>query len=177
VADVAAVPDVLDTDAGGAVPLRLGLTTLTTQSCTLRLSSSDLAVEVTSGDELIWRSSACPDALSATSITLRRGWISYADVQWDGRLATEECGDGERLAEPGYYWAEAAVIGGEPARSQFQLTEPPPEPSPTSTPTPLPDSESETGTQSEPEAATEPTSGPRATSSASTSPAASDDAG
>jgi hypothetical protein len=170
VADVAAVPDVLDTDAGGAVPLRLAITTLTAQACTLRLSSSDIVVEVTSGDELIWRSSACPDALPSTSVILRRGWISHVEMQWDGRLATEECGDGERSAEPGYYWAEAAVIGGEPARSQFQLTEPPPEPSPIRTPTPSPESEPESDAQSEPESAA-------SSSPAPSSPTASDGAG
>jgi hypothetical protein len=108
VADVAVVPDVVDAHTGGPVPQRL------------------LALELVSGEDLIWRASACPDALEPQTLTLRRGWITYVEVNWNGRRGTEDCLPTNDLAKPGYYWAEAAVIGGEPERSQFRLTTPPP---------------------------------------------------
>jgi hypothetical protein len=126
VADVAVVPDVVDAHTGGPVPLRLGLATLTTSACSLRLSQRLLALELVSGEDLIWRASACPDALEPQTLTLRRGWITYVEVNWNGRRGTEDCLPTNDLAKPGYYWAEAAVIGGEPERSQFRLTTPPP---------------------------------------------------
>lgn len=126
VADVAVVPDVVDAHSGGPVPLRIGLSTLTTSACSLRLSQRLLALELVSGEDLIWRASACPDALEPQILTLRRGWIRYVEVTWNGRRGTEDCLPTNDLARPGYYWAEAAVIGGEPERSQFLLAAPPP---------------------------------------------------
>ncbi|MPZ96740.1 MAG: hypothetical protein GEU96_17970 [Propionibacteriales bacterium] len=122
VADVVAVPDVEDSYARRAVPLRIGLSTATVEACTLSLAEDGLALEITSGTDLIWRSSACTGVLSKQSVVLRKGWLSYVDVNWSGRRTTDTCSTGNDFAKPGYYWAEAALIGGEPSRSQFELT-------------------------------------------------------
>ncbi|HET7328304.1 MAG TPA: hypothetical protein VFJ14_13580 [Nocardioidaceae bacterium] len=129
VADVVAVPDVADAETRGPVPLRLGLSTTAGKACTLHLTADMLALDITSGDELIWRSSYCPDVLDPQSLTLRPGWLSYVEATWSGRRGSADCLAANEFAEPGYYWAEAAVIGGEPARGQFELEAPPPPPS------------------------------------------------
>ncbi len=124
-ADVVVVPDVEDAYAYAPVDLRLGLSTQTAPACTVSLSAGDLALEVTSGDDLVWRLDACP-TLQEREVVLRAGWLTYVTVPWSGQRAVDSCSPRQPFAEPGYYWAEAALLGGEPHRGQFRLTPPPP---------------------------------------------------
>ncbi|MDQ4007553.1 MAG: hypothetical protein M3211_05605 [Actinomycetota bacterium] len=135
--DVLVVPDVEDTDALGVVPIRLGLSTAGTKACTFSFGSETVAVQVTSGDDQIWESLHCGRVFEEQSVVVRPGWLSYVTVAWPGRRGDDGCGDGNEFASPGYYWAEAAAIGGEPARSQFEL-ETPPKPKPTEKPSDTP---------------------------------------
>jgi hypothetical protein len=138
-ADVAVVPDVEDTDAYGPVPLRIGLSTTAGRACTFAFGPDRVAVRVTSGDDLIWESLRCKSALQEETVVVRPGWLSYVTIDWNGRRGSEGCGDANDYADPGYYWAEAAAIGGEPGGSQFELETPPkptPEPSPKPSPEP-----------------------------------------
>jgi hypothetical protein len=153
--DVAVVPDVEDTHALAAVPLRIGLSATGTRACTFDFGADSVALRVTSGDDLIWESLHCASALPEESVVVRPGWLSYVDVDWSGRRGSEGCSEGGDFAQPGYYWAEAAAVGGEPARSQFELTTPP-KPEPRAKPTPRsgtepgdgrPDSEQPTATE------------------------------
>lgn len=126
--DVVVAPDVVDAPAYRTVELRLGLSTQSTRACRLALTAESLVVEVTSGDDRIWRLDACPTALPDRELVLRSGWLTYVDVVWSGRRASGECSTAEPFADPGYYWVESAVLGGEPNRAQFELEEPPPSP-------------------------------------------------
>lgn len=126
--EVVVVPDVLDAEAGSAVPLRLGFSTTGERACSLQVSGKDLALEITSGEDLIWQLSGCPAVFERQQLDLRPGWVTYTEVAWNGRRGEDDCADTNALAEPGYYWAEAAMLSGEPARGQFRLTEPPPPP-------------------------------------------------
>lgn len=126
--EVVVVPDVVDSVASRPVPLRLGFSTTADRACTLELRGKDLALEVTSGDDLIWQLSSCPGVFDRQELVLRPGWVGYTQVTWNGRRGDDTCADTNEYAKPGYYWAEAAVLGGEPARGQFKLEEPPPPP-------------------------------------------------
>jgi hypothetical protein len=162
-ADVAVAPDVQDTDAFGPVPLRIGLSATTGRACTFAFGQDTVALRVTSGDDLIWESLHCPSALPERSVVVRPGWLSYVTVDWSGRRASQGCGGGD-FAQPGYYWAEAAALGGEPGRSQFELQTPPkPEPKP----------KPERGPESKPSAraSAEPSAEPTAEPTAERSPA------
>jgi hypothetical protein len=129
--EVAVVPDVEDTDAFGPVPLRIGLSATGERACTFAVGPDSVAVRVTSGDDLIWETLHCGMAVPQRSVVVRPGWLSYVNVAWNGRRGSDSCGDGDEFAQPGYYWAEAAAIGGEPGHSQFELQTPPkPSPSP-----------------------------------------------
>jgi hypothetical protein len=125
-ADVRIVADVEDTDATRPVPLRLGLTTTGPRACTFAFGPDAVAVQVTSGDDLIWESVDCPRALEEQSVAVRPGWLSYVTVDWSGRRGDDGCAAAGPFADPGFYWAEAAALGGEPDRSQFELETPPP---------------------------------------------------
>jgi hypothetical protein len=131
--EVVVTPDVEDTDAFAGVPLRVGLSANGDQACTFAFGPDTVALRVTSGDDLIWESLTCARALEEQSVVVRPAWLTYVEVDWSGRRAGEGCGDTGDFAEPGYYWAEAAALGGEPQRSQFEL-ETPPKPEPTEKP-------------------------------------------
>lgn len=127
--DVVVVPDVEDTDAYGTVPVRLGVSATGGRACTFTFGPDAVALQITSGDDLIWQSLSCPAALEEQSVVVRPGWLTYVTVEWTGRRSSSGCGGANAFAEPGYYWAEAAALGGEPERSQFELETPPkPEP-------------------------------------------------
>jgi hypothetical protein len=135
--EVVVTPDVEDTDAFGAVPLRVGLSANGDQACTFEFGPDTVALRVTSGDDLIWETLSCESALEEQSVVLRPAWLTYVEVDWTGRRAGEGCGDTGDFAQPGYYWAEAAALGGEPQRSQFEL-DTPPKPEPTEKPSEKP---------------------------------------
>jgi hypothetical protein len=135
--EVVVTPDVEDTDAFGAVPLRVGLSANGDRACTFSFGPETVALRVTSGDDLIWETLSCKSALQEQSVVVRPAWITYVEVEWSGRRAGEGCGDTGDFAQPGYYWAEAAALGGEPQRSQFEL-EAPPKPEPTKKPSEKP---------------------------------------
>ncbi len=147
-AAVSVVPDVEDTPASAPVPLRLGLSTAGAQACTFEFGPDSVALRITSGDDLIWESLKCPSAIDEQSVVVRPGWLTYVEVSWSGRRATEGCAATGDFAAPGYYWAEAAAIGGEPQRSQFALETPP---------KPKPEPKPETNTKPAPKPSAEPT--------------------
>jgi hypothetical protein len=119
------------------VPLRVGLSANGDQACTFEFGPDTVALRVTSGDDLIWETLNCQSALEEQSVVLRPAWLTYVEVDWTGRRAGEGCGDTGGFAQPGYYWAEAAALGGEPQRSQFEL-DTPPKPEPTENPSEKP---------------------------------------
>jgi hypothetical protein len=135
--EVVVTPDVEDTDAFGAVPLRVGLSANGDRACTFEFGPDTVALRVTSGDDLIWETLSCERALEEQSVVVRPAWLTYVEVDWTGRRADEGCGDTGDFAQPGYYWAEAAALGGEPQRSQFEL-DTPPKPEPTEKPSEKP---------------------------------------
>ena len=47
------------------------------------------------------------------------------DVTWSGRRSATGCPKGTKWADPGYYHATAATLGGQPTDVQFQVVKPP----------------------------------------------------
>jgi hypothetical protein len=135
--EVVVTPDVEDTDAFDAAPLRVGLSANGDQPCTFKFGPDTVALRVTSGDDLIWETQDCETALEEQSVVVRPAWLTYVEVDWSGRRAGQGCDDSGEFAQPGYYWAEAAALGGEPRRSQFELKTPP-EPEPAEKPSEKP---------------------------------------
>jgi hypothetical protein len=144
--EVVIAPDVEDTDASAAVPLRLGLSASGDRACTFEFGPDSVALQVTSGDDEIWQSVSCPRALEQQAVVVRPGWLTYLEVDWSGRRSSEGCGETGEFAAAGYYWAEAAALGAEPHRSQFELETPPP-PKPTKKPAPQQDEQDRGGSE------------------------------
>lgn len=113
---------VSDSRAGRATPARLLLTSTATPACTLAVTATSLVLRVTSGDDIVWSSDDCPDMVLAKEMVVRAEPATAYRFTWNGRRSTEGCHGLGRLAEPGGYWVEAALIGGDPHRAYFDLT-------------------------------------------------------
>lgn len=93
-------------------------------ACTLAITPDTLVARVTSGPDIVWSSGDCPDALLAKKIVVRREPATVYAFQWNGRRSTDECRVPGTVAAPGGYWVQAALVGGEPHKAYFDITEP-----------------------------------------------------
>jgi len=117
--DVAITVD--DTRAGRTTPATLKLTSTDTPACTLAITPDVLVARVSSGDDVLWSSSQCPDDLPARKVVVRHDPPSTYSFTWDGRRSGEDCRPVAGKPEPGGYWVEAAFVGGEPHKAFFDI--------------------------------------------------------
>lgn len=140
-ADVTVRPVVRDAVAGKRVDIELALRTEESEACTWTASADTVTLKITSGDDDIWFSSQCPDALPTEDVVVRSGTSTRVTVPWDARRSDEGCTNQRLWAMPGWYHVQAAALAGEPTEVQFELTRPVSE---TITPTPTPEADDET---------------------------------
>ena len=114
--------DVADAKAGQSNTATFVLTSVDTPACTLSVTPATVVINVTSGDDTVWSSDDCPDALLAKQIVVRSDPPSSYEFTWNGRRSSEGCQLYDTLPEPGGYWVEAALIGGEPHEAYFDIT-------------------------------------------------------
>ena len=108
--------------AGDPVTVQLRLSTAAEAACTLQLDAGVLLVAVTSGQEQVWSSARCTEAVPARSLVVQPGWSTLVEVTWSGERSCEAAGGS---VPPGAYTVEAAMVEGEPAASDFELAVPP----------------------------------------------------
>lgn len=110
---------------GRPVRLRLALATTAAAPCRFDPSPQSLLVRVADAERTtVWDSSQCPSTIAGSAVVLRPGWQSALDVTWSGRRGDRSCSTGTGDPAPGTYAVQAAVVGGEPARSTFVLAAP-----------------------------------------------------
>jgi hypothetical protein len=120
--DVAIAVEVHDVKAGHANPVALKLTSVGTPACTLAITADTLALRITSGSDVVWSSDECPNAVLARELVVRAHKPVVYTFDWNGRRSTETCAQPGKAAEPGGYWAEAALIGADVHRAYFDVT-------------------------------------------------------
>ena len=120
--DVAIAVEVHDVNAGHANPVALKLTSVATPACTLAITADTLALRITSGSDVVWSSDECPNAVLAREVVVRAHKPVFYTFDWNGRRSTETCSQPGKAAEPGGYWAEAALIGADVHRAYFDVT-------------------------------------------------------
>lgn len=123
-ADVGMEIDVSDSVAGRSNVATFILTSRTVPACILAITPDALVIQVTSGDDVIWSSSDCPDAVAAKQVVVRTDPATVYDFDWNGKRSTEDCDSPGDTPEPGGYWVEAALVGGEPHKAFFDIGEP-----------------------------------------------------
>jgi hypothetical protein len=123
--DVVVTPKVRETAyAGSLVHLRLKLTTTGSPACTWTVSPETLVVRITSGDDRIWSSQDCPDAVPQTDVVARKDVPAKVDMGWAARRSDSGCTPQRGWAQPGFYHVTTAAYGAEPTDVQFELRAP-----------------------------------------------------
>ena len=122
--EITVTPTAPNAKAGGRVDLVLELTGIK-PACTFSVTSHTLVARVTSGNDRIWSTQDCPDAVRSTSVVVRSAVPTKVVVVWSGRRSDDQCSRSTSWALPGYYHVTAAVIGSEPGDAQFRLSLPP----------------------------------------------------
>jgi hypothetical protein len=135
--DVIAAPVVTEAVAGGQILITLELRTRVAEACTWTVSPETLTMKITSGEDDIWSTQQCPEAVPTRTVVVRREVGTLVGVQWSGRRSDDSCSALTEWALPGWYHAVAAPLAGEPTDLQFELVAPP-RPVVTKTVTPSP---------------------------------------
>lgn len=113
---------VANSRVGRSNPATLVLTSRDAAACTLEITPSSLVVQVTSGPNVVWSSSQCPNEVLARKLVVHQDPPSAYEFTWNGRSSTDRCRGQGKVAAPGSYWLDAALVGGEPSRARFAVT-------------------------------------------------------
>jgi len=119
---VGVVVDVADMRAGRTQPIGLKLTSVGVAACTLAITPDTLALRITSGEDVIWASQNCPNALLAREVVVRAHQPTVYEFDWNGYRSTDTCAKPGKMAPPGGYWVEVALIGAAVHRAYFDVT-------------------------------------------------------
>lgn len=122
--DLAITPAAVDAVAGRDVVILLELRTIVDPACTWRVSSANLSVKLTSGDDDIWSSQQCPSVVPVKDVVVRSAEPTTVALVWNAKRSDEDCSRITDWALPGDYHAIAAALGGEPTDVQFTLEAP-----------------------------------------------------
>lgn len=107
--------------SGASTTVGVELWTGNGTSCSLALSPRLLEARIQSGGVTVWLSSTCPDNLPARNVVVGPTQAQVYAFHWDGRDNDSGCTPNGKIAQPGGYWAEAALIGGTPAKVYLQV--------------------------------------------------------
>jgi hypothetical protein len=123
--EVSVLPAVPRAWGGAPIVIRLQLQG-TQPACTFTVSPESVVVKIVSGEDRIWSSQDCPDAIPTTSVVVRSGEPAEVPVIWSGRRSEEDCAGEPDWALPGFYHVFAAALGSTPTDVQFEVTSPGP---------------------------------------------------
>jgi hypothetical protein len=124
--DVAITPSVPKPIAGSDIKLVLDISSLNSPACTWTLSGKTMALKITSGNDLIWTSSECPQAIARQDLILRQSDPTRVRLAWDARRSEPGCPQETKWALPGTYHLHVAALAGLPQDVTFVLTAPSP---------------------------------------------------
>jgi hypothetical protein len=119
--EVSVLPSVPRAWGGQPIVIRLALQSLQ-PACTFEVSPKSVVVKITSGDDRIWSSQDCPEAVKESEVVVRSGVPTYVNVVWSGRRSEAGCPGQTYWALPGFYHVFAAAMGSTPTDVQFEVT-------------------------------------------------------
>lgn len=111
--------------AGNPVSFGITMTNNGDQPCSLDTGTSNLVLEVTSGNDSIWASNHCVEDGPSRVYVFGPGVSSTLDVHWSGARSTTDCASGLPAPNPGTYVVKGYVDGTEfpELRDSFVLTD------------------------------------------------------
>lgn len=77
--------------AGAGLTLNLTVNNTGSEACLIDVGTQSLGAVITSGNQTIWTSTACPASPTSRRLLVAAGTAASATITWDGRVATSEC--------------------------------------------------------------------------------------
>lgn len=112
---------VSDSVVGRPNTVTVDLTTTGIPACTLAVTPSSFTTQVTSGSSVVWSSADCPNTLPAKQIVVRPSPVASYQFTWDGQGSTSRCQKVRGTLNPGTYWVQAALVGGQASKARFAV--------------------------------------------------------
>ncbi|TDD30800.1 hypothetical protein E1218_00350 [Kribbella turkmenica] len=89
--------------------------------CKATVDSGALSVTVLSGNDLIWTTTHCGQAIQRTTLVVAKGKQSATTVPWNGRRSGPGCLPGQPVAKPGTYLVKAEFDDRTSTAQAFQV--------------------------------------------------------
>ncbi|QNE19284.1 hypothetical protein F1D05_16895 [Kribbella qitaiheensis] len=106
--------------SGAALNFGIQLTALGDE-CKASIDPTVLSLTIASGNDQIWTSTHCEQAIPRTTFPVAKGKVSGTTVLWNGRRSAPGCLPGQPLAKPGTYVAKAVYDGQASVTQAFQI--------------------------------------------------------
>lgn len=113
---------VKDAEVDHGTTVGVSMSTVDGSVCSLGVAPSRFEAQVTSGPATVWQSTKCADALPARNVVVGPTPRVVYSYRWNGRVEPYGC-TATRVAKPGVYWAWASIVGGNPAKAAFEVTD------------------------------------------------------
>ena len=89
--------------------------------CKAAVDAGTLTVSVTSGNDLIWTTTHCAQAIQRSTLVVAKGKQAASTVAWNGHRSGPGCLPGQPVAKPGTYVVKAVFDGRPSAAQAFQV--------------------------------------------------------
>jgi hypothetical protein len=89
--------------------------------CKAAVDSGELTVSVMSGNDLIWTTTHCGQAIQRTTLVVAKGKQAATTVPWNGRRSGPGCLPGQPVAKPGTYIVKAVFDDRASTAQAFQV--------------------------------------------------------
>jgi hypothetical protein len=89
--------------------------------CKAAIDSSELTVTVMSGNDLIWTTTHCGQAIQRTTLVVAKGKQAATTVPWNGRRSGLGCLPAQPVAKPGTYTVKAVFDDRTSTAQAFQV--------------------------------------------------------
>ncbi|WP_112248296.1 hypothetical protein [Kribbella monticola] len=114
------IPAARNVASGAALNFAVQLTALR-DDCKAPLDPTVLSLTIASGNDQIWTSTQCEQAIPRSTLLVAKGKVTGATILWNGRRSAPGCLPGQLQAKPGTYVAKAVYDGQASATQAFQI--------------------------------------------------------